>query len=74
MLLSNKIDQNITIIGFKPQCVDAHVNNLLTIQARELKGCVCYLRGKFAPLTNFQPIWTTTGKVSDFGHFICMVS
>ena len=58
----------------KPQWVDAHVNNFSTIQARELKFCVCYLREKSAPLTNFQPNWTTTGKVSDFGHFICRVS
>ena len=53
---------------------NAHVNNCLTIQARELKFCVCYLREKSASLTNFQPKWTTTSKVSDFGHFICRVS
>ena len=69
-----KVDQNKTSIGFKLQWVDAHVNNFLTIQARELKFCVCYLRGKSAPLTNFQPNWTTRSKVSDFGHFICTVS
>ena len=50
---------------------DAHVHNFLTSQAKELKFCVCYLRGKSAPLTNFQPNWTTTSKFSDFGHFIC---
>ena len=71
---SRKVDPNITWIGFKPQWVDAHVNNFLTIQARELKFCVCYFREKSAPLTNFQPNWTTTSKVSDFGHFICRVS
>ena len=27
-----------------------------------------------APLVNFKPNWTTTSKVSDFGHFICRVS
>ena len=54
--------------------VDAHVNNFLTIQARELNFFVCYLREKSPPLTNFQPNWTTTSKVSDFGHFICRVS
>ena len=59
---------------FKPQRVDAHINNFLSIQARELKFCVCYLREKSAPLTNFQPNWTTISKVRDFGHFICRVS
>ena len=63
-----KLAQNITCIGFKHQWVDAHVNNFLTIKARELKFCVCYLREKSAPLTNFQPNWTTTSKVSNFGH------
>ena len=71
---SKKVDQNITCIGFKPQWVDAHVNNFLTIQARELKFCVCYLREKYAHLTNFQHNSNTTSKVSDFGHFICRVS
>ena len=71
---SREVDQNLTCIGFKPQWVDAHVNNFLTIQARELKFCVRYLREKSAPLTNFQPNWTTAIKVSDFGHFICRVS
>ena len=61
-------------MGCKPQWVDAHVKNFLTIQARELKFFVCYLREKSAPLTNFEPNWTTTSKVSDFGHFICRVS
>ena len=70
---SRKVDQNITCIGFKPQWVDAHVNNFLTIQAREQKFCVCYLQ-ESAPLTNFQLNWTTTSKVSDFGPFICRVS
>ena len=69
-----KVDQNITCIGFRPQWVDAHVNNFLTIQARELKFCVCYLREKSAPLTNFQPNWTTRSKVSAFSDFICRVS
>ena len=71
---SLKIDKNITYIGFMPQCIDAQVNNFLTIQARELKFCVCYLWGKSAPLTNCQTNWTTISKVSDFGHFICRVS
>ena len=48
--------------------------NFLTKQARELKFCVYYLREKSAPLTNFQPNWTTTSKVSDFGHFIRRMS
>lgn len=69
-----KIDQNITGTSLKPRWVDTHINNFLTIQARELKFCVCYLREKSAPLTNFQPNWTTTSKVSDFGHFIYRVS
>ena len=50
------VDQNITCTGFKPQWVDAQVNNCLTIQARELKFYVCYIREKSAPLTNFSPI------------------
>ena len=54
-----------TCIGFKPQWEDAHVNNFLTIQARELTLCVCYLREKYAPFTNCQPNWTTTNKVGD---------
>ena len=66
--------QNITCIGFKPQWVDAHNINFLTIQAREVTFCVCYLREKSAPLTNFQPNWTTRSKVCDFSHFICRVS
>ena len=49
-----KVDQNITCIGFKPQWVDAHVNNFLTIQVRELTFCVCYLWEKTAPLTNWS--------------------
>ena len=48
-----QVDQNITRMGFKFQWVDAHVNNFLTIQAIELKLCMCYLREKSAPLTNF---------------------
>ena len=48
----------------KPQWVDANVNNFLPIKARKLKFCVCYLRGKSAPLTNFQPCWTTRSKLS----------
>ena len=71
---SIKVDPNITYIGFKPQWIDAHGNNFLTIQARELKFCVCYLREKSAPLTNFQPYWTPASKVRDLGHFICRVS
>ena len=74
MLQSNKVDQNKTCIGFKPKWVDAHVNNFLTIQARDLKFCVCYLRAKSAPLINFQPNWTTRSKVTNFCHFICRVS
>ena len=69
-----KVDQNITGIGFRAQWVDAHVNNFLTIQARELNFCVCYLQEISAPLTNFQPNWTTSSKFSYFGHFICRVS
>ena len=34
---------------------------------------VC-VRGKSAPLTNFQPNWTTRSKVSNFCHFICSLS
>ena len=36
--------------------------------------CVCYLPENSAPLTNFQPNWTTTSQVGDFGNFICRVS
>ena len=39
----------------KNQWVDENVNNFLPIKASELRLCVCYLRGKSAPLTNFQP-------------------
>ena len=48
---------------------DANVNNFFPIKARELKFGVCYLRGKSAPLTNFQPNWTTGSKVSVFLSF-----
>ena len=58
----------------KRQLVDGNVNTFLPIKARELKLCVCYLRGKSAPLTNFQPNWTTRSKVSIFCHFICSLS
>ena len=53
-----EVNQNIIRIGFKAQWVYEQVNNFLTIQARELKFCVwvCYLRGKSAHLTNFQPL------------------
>ena len=63
-----------TCIRFKPQWVDAHVKHFLTIQATEMKFCVRYLRVKPAPLTTFQPNWTTTSKVGDFGNLICRVS
>ena len=49
-------------------------NNLFTIQAKELKFCVCSIRKIFAPLTNYQPNWTTRSKVSNFSNFICIVS
>ena len=58
-------------MNLKPQWVDAHVNNILTIQARELKFVVCYLQEKSAPLTNSQPNWTPRSEVS---NFICRVS
>ena len=35
-----QVDQNITCICFKPQWVDARVNNFLIMDARELKFCV----------------------------------
>ena len=59
-----KGDQNITCIGFNPQWVDAHVHNLLTIQARELKFCVCYLQEKSAKT---QPQQDYLGDV-----FVCL--
>ena len=49
---SRKTDQNIACMGFRPQRVDAHINNFVTIQARELKFCVSYLLEKSAPLTH----------------------
>ena len=58
----------------KPQLVDVHVNNFLTIKARELKFVVCYPLEKSEPLTNFQHNWTTKSQVSDFSDFICGVS
>ena len=47
-----KVDQKISCITFRPQWLDAHFNNFLTILARELKFCVCYLWEKSAPLTD----------------------
>ena len=69
-----KIYQNRSCIGFNPQLRDAHVHNFLTIQAREMTFCVCYLWEKSASLTNFQPNLTNRSKVSYFSHFICRVS
>ena len=62
------------IVTSKPQRVDSNINIFVAFNAKELKFFVCYLRGKFAPLANFQPKWTSKSKVSIFRNFICIMS
>ena len=56
-----KVGQNMTCIGFKPQWVDAHGNNFLTIKAEIL----CVLSLGESCTFHHQLNWTTRSNVSD---------